>query len=241
MIICLPIPNEANILVKTGEKVNLKTKIFETSKKALVKINIAKKLGIPPEKIFQYLKKFVDEKVTKGDKLASKKTLFSNKKVFSEYDGVFKEINHQTGEITLEINDQKNQQKTEFFSPLIGEVYEVDKNIIKIKIKKGEIIELKEKAVDFFGGQFFILEKIEQIIAENIEKKIIITKEVDSFSQTKCEALGAFGFLTIKKLPNPTNLPVFQFKNIDDINKIKKEKFSYCFIEKNSSKIIFYE
>ena len=241
MIIDLPIPNEASVLVKAGDKVDLETKILTIAKKSLIRINVAKKLNITPEKIFQSLKKFVDDEIKKGDKLAYKKTLFSNKYVFSDYNGILKEINHQTGEVILEVDDQKNQIKKDFFSPLTGEVVAIEKNIIKIKIKKGETIELKQKASEIFGAKIFILENTEQLTANNIEKKLIIAEEINNLSQAKCEALGAFGFLTIKKLPNPTDLFNFQFKNLDDWNKIKKTNFTYCFIEKNSSKMIFYD
>ena len=241
MIIDLPIPNEASVLVKAGDKVDLETKILTIAKKSLIRINVAKKLNITPEKIFQSLKKFVDDEIKKGDKLAYKKILFSNKYVFSDYNGILKEINHQTGEVILEVDDQKNQIKKDFFSPLTGEVVAIEKNIIKIKIKKGETIELKQKASEIFGAKIFILENTEQLTADSIEKKLIITEEISNLSQAKCEALGAFGFLTIKKLPNPTDLVNFQFKNLDDWNKIKKTNFAYCFIEKNSSKMIFYD
>jgi hypothetical protein len=241
MIIDLATPNEANVLVKAGDKVDLETKILTIAKKALIRINVAKKLNIAPEKIFQSLKKFVDDEIKKGDKLAYKKTLFSNKYVFSDYDGILKEINHQTGEVIIEVDDPKTQIKKDFFSPLKGIVVAVEKNFVKIKIKNGEFIELKQKASEIFGAKIFILENTEQLTADSIEKKIIITEEISNLSQAKCEALGAFGFLTIKKLPNPTDLVNFQFKNLDDWNKIKKTNFAYCFIEKNSSKMIFYD
>jgi len=241
MIIDLPIPNEANVLVKAGDKVDLETKILTVAKKALIRINVAKKLNIAPEKIFQSLKKFVDDEIKKGDRLAYKKNLFFNQYILSDYNGILKEINHQTGEVILEVDDQKNQIKKDFFSPLTGEVVAIEKNIIKIKIKKGETIELKQKALEIFGAKIFILENTEQLTADSIEKKLIITEEISNLSQAKCEALGASGFLTIKKLPNPTNLFNNQFKNLDDWHKIKKTNFSYCFIEKNSSKMIFYD
>jgi hypothetical protein len=117
MIIDLATPNEANVLVKAGDKVDLETKILTIAKKALIRINVAKKLNIAPEKIFQSLKKFVDDEIKKGDKLAYKKTLFSNKYVFSDYDGILKEINHQTGEVIIEVDDPKTQIKKDFFLP----------------------------------------------------------------------------------------------------------------------------
>ena len=241
MIISLPIPSEAHVLVKAGEKVDFSSKIFEIPVKEFININIAQKLNVPPEKIFTYLKKFVGEEIKKNDLLAYKKGFLGDKKVYSEYNGVLKEINHQIGEIIIEVDDKKTQEKKETNSPLVGEIEEIEKGVLKIKIKKGKTIEIKEKNNYNFGAGVFILERIDQILAENVEKKLIVADEIKSVYQTKCEALGALGFLTLKKLPNPTNLPTFQFKNIDDINKIKKEIFSYCFIEKNSSKIIFYD
>jgi len=241
MTISLSIPDEVKILVTVGEKVDLKTKIFEQPTKELVKINIAKKLDIKPENIFQSLKKFVNEKIKKGEKIAYKKTFFSKKYVFSDYEGVLKEINHQTGEIVIEIDSSNIKEKKVFFSPVIGEIQQIEKNRIKFKVKKKEEIEIKPKSSKTFGAEIFILEKNDQIIAENIEKRLVVTESLDLISQIKCEALGAFGFLTLKKLVNLSELLVFQFKNLEDIKKIKSKNFSYCFIENNSDKIIFYE
>jgi len=241
MIIDLTIPNKNNVLVKSGDKIDLETKILKIAKNDVIKINIAKKLNITPEKIFHYLKKFVGDKIKKGDKLAYKKNLFFNQYIFSDYDGILKEINHQTGEITLELNDKKNQTEKDFFSPLAGEVVTIENNIIRIKVKRKKTIELKQNNSKVFGAKIFILEDNQQIILENIEKKIIITEKINDLVQTKCEALGAYGFLTIKKLNNPTNLFNNQFKNLDDWSKIRKENFSYCFIENNSSKMILYD
>jgi len=238
MNIFLSVPQNGKILVKAGEKVDFKTKLFEVKNRKIVKIDLKKEFDISPQDIFSYLKKFIDEKIKKGDILALKKGLFFTKKIKSQWDGVLKEIDHNQGVLIIE-TEENDDKKNTFFSPVFGEVAKIEKEGIKIKIEKKEEIEIKEEAKEIFGAKIFILENENEINFENVENRLIIAKELNSIFQTKLEALGIKGFLTIKKLPQSTTLPTFQFKDLNDIKKIKKNW--YCFINKNSTKMIFYE
>ena len=238
MNIFLSVPKNGRILVKAGQKIDFETKIFEITKTVDVRVDLKKNLGISPQDVFSYLKKFIGEKIKKGDILASKKGLFSTKKIKSEWDGILKEIDHNLGILTIETTELEEEKKP-FFSPISGEVEKIEKNGVIIKISKKEEIKLKEEAKEIFGAKIFILENENEINVENVENKLIVAQEINSIYQTKFEALGAKGFLTIKKLSQKTDLPFFQFKNLEDIEKIKKNW--YCFVDKNSSKIIFYE
>jgi len=239
MNIFLSVPENGKIIVSSGQNIDFETKIFEIKKTVIVKVDIKKNLGISPQNVFSYLKKFIGEKIKKGDILALKKGLFSTKKIKSEWDGVIKEIDHNLGILTIETNEEIDQEKKPFFSPVCGEIERIEKDGVIIKIKKKEEINLKEESKEIFGAKIFILENENEVNSENVENRLIIAEQINSIFQTKLEALGAKGFLTIKKLSEETNLPAFQFKNLQDINKIKKNW--YCFVDKNSSKIIFYE
>mgnify|MGYP001128118382 CR=1 FL=1 len=239
MNIFLTVPKNGKILVKAGQMIDFQTKLFEIFNPKIVKVDLAKKLGISPQNIFSYLKKFIGEKVKKGEILASKKGILKTKKVKSEWDGVLKEINHEEGSLLIEIETDEEQKGIIFFSPIIGEVEKIEEEKIIIKIEKKEEIELKEKTKEIFGAKIYIFEKGSDFNAESAQNRLVIAEELTSISQTKAEALGAKGFLTIKTPPENTTLPIFQFKNLSDIKKIKKNW--YCFVDKNSSKIIFYE
>jgi len=238
MNIFLTIPQNGKILVKAGQKVDFETKLFEVKNQKTVKIDLQKELSISPQNIFSYLKKFIGEKIKKGDILASKKGFLSSKKIKSQWDGVLKEIDHQKGLLIIE-TEENDDKKSVFFSPVFGQVEKIEKEGIKIKIEKKEEIEVKEEKKEIFGGKIFIFENENEVNSQNVEERLIIAEEINSIFQTKLEALGAKGFLTIKKLPKETTLPTFQFKNLDDIKKIKKNWS--CFIDKNSTKMIFYE
>jgi len=238
MDVFLPIPPNAKVLVKAGQKIDFETKLFEVLNPKIIKVDLAKKLGVASKNIFSYLKKFIGEKVKKGEVLALKKGFFKTKKIKSEWDGVLKEINHHDGFLLIELEENEGKGNI-FFSPILGEVEKIEKEEIMIKIKKKEEVELKEEAKEIFGAKIFVLEKETEIFAEAVENKLVVAEELNSILQTKVEALGAKGFLTIKKLIKETPLPSFQFKKLNDFEKIKKNWS--CFIDKNSSKMIFYE
>ena len=114
MTIELKIPFSVHLLVKEDQLVDFKTPFFEFKTKKDINISVAKKLSIKPDKIFRYLKKLVGETIEKGEIIAEKKTFLSSKKIVSSHSGLIKEINHDLGEITLEINE-KDEDTTLLF------------------------------------------------------------------------------------------------------------------------------
>lgn len=239
MIIDLPIPENSNVLVKKGDKINFDNYLFDSNFSEKIKINIADELKIKPEKIFHYLKKLVGEEVKKDDILAYKNNFLSSKKILSPTDGIIKEINHNQGILIIE---KKSQEKSKIVSFVKGTVESIEKNFIKIKLNKAQSFSLKNKSDVNFGGEIFLFNSslFFQIKNENIENKIIIAEKLSSFEQIKLEALGAKGFVTLESLTEKTNVPYLRLKNIDDIKKILKNNFSYCTVIENSDKIYFY-
>ncbi|MCS6956434.1 MAG: acetyl-CoA carboxylase biotin carboxyl carrier protein subunit [Patescibacteria group bacterium] len=239
MIVHFPLLKEAKILVKTGDKIDFNTPLFNINLKKEFIINIAEKLSIRPEKIFSYLKKLVAEKIKKDEVLAEKKSLLSSIIVKSPVSGIIKEINHNHGTIVIEIT---SEEKNQFLSPFKGIIEEIKNDFLKIKLNKAHSFDLKEKSKIDFGGEIFLFKSSDffNIKTDDIENKIIVVEKLSSFEQIKLEALGAKGFITIETLPEKTEIPSFRLKNIEDIKKIFKEKFMYCTIINNSDKIYFY-
>ncbi|GIW64555.1 MAG: hypothetical protein KatS3mg092_0488 [Patescibacteria group bacterium] len=239
MIIQYPLPEEAELIVKKGDKIDFSTCLFENNQIEKIEINIAAKLSVNPKKIFHYLKKLVGEEIKKDDILAIKEGFFSSKKFLSPVDGIITEINHDQGSIIIKTNSDKKEKYLSIFK---GTVDNIEKNFLKIKLNKGQSFSVKNKS-DEFGGEIFIYNNqlFYNLKTEDVEEKIIISESLSSFEQIKLEALGVKSFVTLKSLPENTDLKSVLLKNIDDLKKITKEKFSYCSYIKNSDMIYFYD
>lgn len=239
MIIHFDIPNEADILVKKGDEINFNTILYQINSYEEKKIYLAENLQINPKNIFRFLKKFVGEKVEKDETIAIKKTLFSQKTIKSPVSGIIKEIDHHQGLIIIEsLSD--NSQKV--FSSFKGIVEKVLKNELQIKINKAQEYQIKKTKTDFGGEVFYLKEnQFFDIDSDQVENKIIISEKIPSFSQTKLEALGVKGFITLESLPNKTDFNFALIKNINDFEKIKKNQFPYCTILSKNDKIYFYQ
>ncbi len=239
MIIQYPLPEEVELIIKKGDKIDFSTCLFENNQTEKIEINIADKLSINPKKIFHYLKKLVGEEVKKNDVLAIKEGLFSSKKILSPVDGIITEINHDQGSIIIKTNSDKKEKYLSIFK---GIVDNIEKNFLKIKLNKGQSFSVKNKS-DEFGGEIFIYNNqlFYDLKTEDVEGKIIISESLSSFEQIKLEALGAKAFVTLKSLPENTDIKSVLLKNIDDLKKINKEKFTYCSYIKNSDMIYFYD
>lgn len=234
MVITIEIPDGVKCLLKENQEVDFATPLFEKRAVALKTINVARQLNIEPSKIFHYLKKLVGEEIEKGETLAVKKGVFSQATVLSDTDGEIREINHELGEVIVTTKGHdKNIQKSYF----TGLVKKIENHKIKLEVKKSEEFPLKT-ASGYFGGAVYYL-KDDKL--EDVGKKILIAKEISPFVQTKADALGAAGFVTLNKLDDATGVNCAQLKNIPDIEKIQRLSFSYCLIDKKNSKIILYE
>lgn len=240
MIIEIPITQSDNILIKENQSVDFNTPLLKKTQTRKEIINIAKLLDVSYLKIFKYLKKFVGENVKKGDIIAVKKGLITDKKIFSPCEGIITQIDHNTGEIIIETTTDKEEFLNAFF---IGKVVSIKDNIIALKIKKGSSFNTKNSS-DNFGGLWINLPGLNyfSLKSEDVTNKIVIVEKLDLLMQTKIEALGAKGFVTLHKLPSlPLNINYCQLINLNDFNQIKNLKFPYCLNIKNTGKIYFYE
>lgn len=237
MIINIQINEKSNYLIKEGDKVDFETPFREKFSQSTVEIDIAKKLDIDPSKIFRYLKKLVGEEIKKNQIIAIKHGLLNSIKLVSEYDGHIKEVNHNTGKITLNINSNEKSIEKCFFK---GKIKSVKDKEVKIEVNKGDEYSLKIVSINF-GGEVLYLKNEADLYSSNVSKKIIIVDSISDYFQTKAEALGARGFVTLIKLPDFTELNQALIKNIDDIKKITKNNYPYCIVNQQDSKIIFYQ
>jgi len=237
MTIFITLPEGSKCLLKEGQKVDLATPFIENEVSCEVKIPIAKKLEIDHDKIFRYLKKLVGEKIKKGDIIAIKKGFFGTTKVVSEYNGLIKEINHHSGELI--VNTTNNDKKT-IYCYFKGKIKNISENKIQLEVEKAEDFLLKTTTGNFGGAAYYYQEKTD-LKSEDINSKIVIFESISSFYQTKIEALGNIGFVSLIKLPEETTLNNCLIKNIDDIKKIFKHNLPYCLIDNKTNKLYFYK
>lgn len=238
MVITIDVPKGSKLLIKENQKVEIGEPYLESKTESVVAVPIAKRLEIDPTKIFHYLKKLVGEEIKKGEVIASKKGFLTNLVVKSEYDGIIKEINHENGEVIITTYKDKKKTVSSYFK---GKVKKIEDGEIKLEVEQADDFRLATSS-DNFGGETYYLEDSRlDFTSGDIEEKIVIAEKISTFAWTKSEALGAKGFITLTKIEDQEETKCAQLKNIADIEKIMKQKFPYCLIDRKNSKIILYK
>ena len=238
MILTISIPDSIKCLLKPGQTVDFNSPFLENKITSEEKIAIAKKLHIPYDRIFKYLKKFVGDPINKDEVIAEKKGLIKTYTILSEYTGIVKEINHYDGNVVIASSNPQSTQVKAFFK---GEVIEIEKNQLKLKVEESKEFNLKLASNDFGGQTFYLKDSSKPISAPQTSNKIMVIESITSYLKTKAEALGIKGFVTLKNPPQDSNLPKAQIKNIEDFKKIFHLNYPYCLIDKQYSKIYFYK
>lgn len=238
MLIQISFPVEAKCLLKEGQSVDFESEFLEHGEDFDVEVQVAKKLEVAKDKIFSYLLKFVGENVKKGDILARKKTLFSQKNIVSDFQGVIKEINHTKGSLIIKVEDEKKKKFSAYFK---GEVETISKDYLKLKVGSGFSASLKKAASDFGGKVLYLKEKDPNISEGLVKNQICLIESINEYNLTKLEALGSAGILTLREMPETASLPSAQIEQIEDFKKALEKKFTYCLIDIKSSKIFFYQ
>jgi len=237
MNLTISIPDGVKCLLKPGQTVDSDSDFLENKTTSEITVNISKKLGIASNKIFNYLKKFVGDPIKKGEIIAEKKGLINNITVESNSTGFIKEISHYDGNVIISSSGQQSYKIKAFFK---GEVVDLDKNQLKIRVEQMQEFNLKF-VTDNFGGQTFYLKDVTKpIFAQQTSNKIMVIESIAAYLKTKAEALGIKGFVTLKTPPQDSNLAKAQIKNTEDFKKVLHLNFPYCLIDKQYSKIYFY-
>lgn len=235
MIVILKIPQDAKLLVKEGQTANFSTPLWERVIEEKIEINISQKLAIKPKKIFDFLKKFIGDRIKKDEIIAEKKGLLFNKKILSPVDGEIREINHDLG--TVIITSLTNKKVVNSF--FRGEIIDIQNSNLKIKINDGRSFKIK-KCQTNFGGEVYYYSSQNHLTADDVEGKIIVFNELEPFAQVKIEALGGTAFFGPIPLQT-SHIPFFQLNNQKEIDLIYRLKKSTCLMLKDESKIIFYD
>ncbi len=245
MILRVTLPINGELLIKTGDMVDFSTPLVNNHVKKEIKIPLARSLKVHPKKIFTVLHKFVGDKIKKGDVIASSKGFLGKNKYISEQDGTLKEVSHNDGSITLEVDSDQTTMIKAFFK---GEIVEIDqqtdkeKTIIQFKVTHAKHFDLKD-AKDFFGGPLYYNKKKElpSITDEEITGHIICTTTLLPYEQTKLETLGAKGFILLHSPIEEGTIPHAKIKEIPDWDELHTLALPYCTVDKYESKMYVYE
>lgn len=199
MLITLNIPKDAKIIAEEGEKINIGDELYHIEKKKEIKINIAQVLNIKPELIFQHLAKLIGEEVKKNEILAFKKGFLSTEKIYSDYQGVLKEINHNSGEITILMIDKNSKRIVKsYFKAVINKIAN---NCLIIEITDAHKINFDQIPTEGGGELFYFLNNNSyfNIFEDNIKNRVVLIEELTPRVKIKCEALEAGGFIFCRK------------------------------------------
>lgn len=239
MDIVIPLNDGANCLVKTGQKVELHDPFLEKKSESIVQLNLAHMLHIEPKKVFRFLKKFVGDSIGINEVIAEKKMLLGSQKIKSPVAGIIKEIEHHHGMLIIRSSSDATNQVKAYFK---GEISEVTHTSITLKVRKGKEFPCKSTTSTFGGETLYFDAKGEfSFNAEQTENKVLCAEYISSYNQTKAEALGINGFVTLHSLEEKTSLPYARIKNIADMQKIFDHRFSYCFVHEKNSSMYFYD
>ena len=238
MKIPVKIPKEAELLIKSGQTVDFGTPFHRSKGKKVTRIPLAEILGFKPEKIFIVLKKVVGDKVKKGDLLAEHQAMFATKQYLSSVNGIIKEIDHNLGTVTLELDSDNAKLTMCFFS---GQVETVAEDYIEVKVKRADKFDTRETK-HYVGGPVYYIHKVnEPLTEENIAQKCIFGISINSLDQAKIETLGARAFITHANNPQNISLKKIILQNSDDFEHIQKEKYPFCIMGVDKKSIFFYE
>lgn len=234
----LSIPKNSQLLIEMGKNLDFQSPFYQIKKTVCEKIPLAKLLNINKEKIYQYIKKTVGQKVKKNEIIAQRKGFLSEKKIVSPIDGEIIEINHENGEMIIAYQSKDNKTKNCFFK---GVVKEIKNNIVSVQIKNGVKIPLDEVNLQA-GGEIFFYRSDSlffQISEEDIKDKIVITEKLTSHVNLKCETLGCSGFLFIEKEEKPS-IPYGRLNNIKYLKRIIDNNLKYCLFSNIDQFVVFY-
>ncbi len=239
MTITFQISSSDELLLTSGQEVDFKTPLTKQVYTHDVKVNIAQKLKIPPQNIFIHLTKVVGEEVKKDEILAKKKTILSEKKYRSEHTGVIKEINHEEGSLLISTKIKKEKISYCYFK---GEVEEVKKNEVTLKVNKAKVFQAKNISDDFGGGVLFTEKPTqERLTEEDVAGKVLFTDTIKSYNNVKFEVMGILGFVTVGELVITSTTPYASLKSQADLDEIRELGYPYCLASKKNSLIYLYQ
>lgn len=231
MEVTLHYPSDAELLVKKGKKVSPGEPFYSVQEHSETVVEIASKLRIKPQDIFQCVKVVVGQDVDKGLILAEKKQLLGSKKILCAYSGTVSHINHESGTIHIHAKTDGGCIFNTFFSGTITEIHS-KKHTLTVDIGDAFSFDL-QNVTDQAGGALSHIDASAMLTAtsEEISDRIILIDSVQSHNLNKLEALDASGILYLDGTPE-TQLPSAQFVKKEDFSKLESGKYAFVLVTK---------
>lgn len=196
-VLALSIPRDAHVLVKIGDHISPESHIATVQKNRREHVlSIAYTLKIPLKSFFSTLKKQPGDIIVKGDILASRKTLFSQTFLKSPIDGILKEFDLKKGTVTIEEQNEK-QQDEPFKLPYTGKVLALDKNSIEIEVEEPIYPLLSGHGNDVSANLFIHRGNLDMFALSGDEKgAIIISQSVTKDAYMKLAVMDIVGLIS---------------------------------------------
>lgn len=237
MLVPVKIPQNVEMLIEAGQRVDFTTPLLKTRGKKTLQIPIADIMRFAPDKIFLKLTKTIGDRIQQGDLLAEDKSMFGSKRYFSQIDGVLKEINHLAGSLVIEQDGGEASLKHCFFT---GEVDAIYDGYLDLKVKSAHKIETKEP-VEYVGAEIFYSPAEGALFVEDdINGKCIVTSELNPMDHSKIEALGARGIISVRKFPSLALTQIIVHKP-DDFETILSKRYPFVIVGPEENTLYFYE
>jgi hypothetical protein len=230
----ISIPHNARLKINLGDKVDFGDPLFEIVDEEIIKIDIASKIKVKPERMFRYLTCLIGDQVEKDMVIAKKTTLFSSNEFICEYSGTLQNINHQDGSIDIKIQKSCRRMVNSFFK---GTIEKIDKYKIQIDIQNIQKFEADEVSSDF-GGPIFYFEHENQYFSMNedeIKDHVIIAKTIKTNILAKSKTLQAAGYIFEEGEVDPN----FHYAKIKEISKLISAKKN-CLVSNLDKTIYIY-
>lgn len=242
MSVTINIPDNARTTKKKGDKISLGDTLFEIQSIDAVVVNIAEKLHIKPDQVFQHLQKVIGEAVQKGELLAKKKGVLTTKKVTSPDSGIIRQVSHETGELIIEKATNKKSTLHKNTFQVVGVISDVNTKSVEIDVAGGQTIQAAIVTQDGAGALFYFSDEglYFTIDSDSIQGKIVLIETLKPHIAAKCEALGCIGFICHTDADESIDLPTATISQ-DDYKKIVSAKKTHCIFSKSTKKILVYD
>lgn len=198
--ITVHIPQDSEIVVGVGDKVENDTAIIIVKKSSQETIlNLSKLLGVKPQKISQYIKRQMGEKLAKDEIIAEKKSFLSSTFVKSPAEGMIGEINLSVGSLTYILH---SQEKKKIYPPFAGIVKHIREGAVDIECEANEFdaIECSGKRVSGWL-RHIVGEDVGVLAVEgNVEGSILLIHNTTRAALAKMDAMDVKGIISSNAL-----------------------------------------
>lgn len=238
MRIPVRIPTHNKLLVKEGQRADFGMPFLLAAHPKMTTLPLAQLMGCEPAKIFHIVKKSIGDTIVPGDVLAEHKSFMATKKYLSQISGILKSIDHEHGNLLIELAGSEPSQIMCHFSGEITGIYDGYLEIQTKHAKKGTVRE----ALHVLGAMIFYAESPNHPFSEEeIKDKIICARDIDRIHHTKLEALGAKGLILSEPVASHSSIPQIILEDAALFDELLTKKYPFILTSPEDRVVYFYE